>query len=232
MVEYRIESFVEFHECVQKHFVTGTYFRGVNDVETHRLIPSVVRVNSNNIENINYNDFYSEEKNAILIFKTEAQRYSKRSLTHFWDFIFLGQHHGLPTRLMDWSYNPLVALYFALEKTVSKDSAVYACDEIENVIAFDDLKRKYDDYEAINKNMFIIPDIVSPRMSAQSAIFSIQPNPFIEFKSDKLSRIIIPNGIRGELLETLNKYGIHRKALFPDLDGLSKWLKWLKFRNL
>lgn len=231
MQEYKIKSFADFHRCIQEYFITGTFYRGINNIIEHKLIPSIGRFLSNDNKQIDLKTFHEEERNALLIFRTEGQKFSEMPLTNFWDFIFLGQHHGLPTRLMDWTYNPLVALYFALEHPVDTDSAVYACDEIKT-IAFDDLKKHFKKYDDIDQNMFIIPNNVTPRMSAQSAIFSIQPNPSTEFVNDNLSRIIIPNGIREELRETLNKYGIHRKSLFPDLDGLSAWIKWLKFRNM
>lgn len=229
MKEYNIKSFTDFHEYIYKNFPTGIFYRGVTNSKEHKLIPSVGRTDSAKINT--RKNFLIEEQHAITIFKTECQRYSDKSLNNFWEFIFLGQHHGLPTRLLDWSYNPLVALYFAVEKPIDTDSAVYICNEI-NTTTFDILTKNYNNYNDIDYDMFIIPKNLSTRMSVQSAIFSIQKNPLVELTNDNLSKIIIPNNIRNELKEILNFYGINRKSLFPDLDGLSQWINWLKFRNM
>jgi len=47
-----------------------------------------------------------------------------------WEWLFLMQHHRLPTRLLDWTENPLVGLYFALDKPSGVDGAVWCLDPI------------------------------------------------------------------------------------------------------
>ncbi|MEI7107976.1 FRG domain-containing protein [Pectobacterium versatile] len=41
------------------------------------------------------------------------------------DMMMVSQHYGLPTRLIDWSLNPLIALYFATEESLDKDACVF-----------------------------------------------------------------------------------------------------------
>jgi hypothetical protein len=164
-----------------------------------------------------------EERAILRLFKEQAFPYLAFNPGNDWGWLAIAQHHGLPTRLLDWTRNPLVAAYFAVEHEHDADSIVYAYRNnrhIKTETAGDPFERK-----AVGK---FIPRHVTQRITAQTGLFTIHPEPQAPLEPAAVDRLIIKKSYRKALKHTLFRYGIHRASLFPDLDGLSRHIEWMR----
>jgi hypothetical protein len=84
----------------------------------------------------------------------------------------MAQHHGLPTRLLDWSHNPIIAAYFSVTSSKNKIARIYAVKPA-NFIDVNKFESPFD----IKDNSFLYPPISTNRIELQKGIFSIHPLP-------------------------------------------------------
>ena len=235
-----LTAFQRFLEWTERFKGRTVVFRGVDDVR--QMWPAAVRsFFRSRGETPGANDeetlaaFRDYERALFANFRREAILLTEHMPRDDWQWLAVAQHYGLPTRLLDWSRSPLVALYFAVSHgDGSEPSSVYAYDwgpvgrEVGTIDpAAEPLRSPLDYADEIGR---FAPPIISKRMAEQEGVFTIQGNPLRaidEVAGDRLQRHEIEPGERDGVLIDLFRLGISASSLFRDLPGLAETLRWV-----
>ncbi len=216
MKSYTITDIDDLHRYLSKYRKSTRYkYRGQSDI-SWKLCPNVGR---GNIQKRNDYELFRQ-------WKRRAIAYLGKTDYNDWDYLAIAQHNGLPTRLLDWTHNPLVAVFFACNSNYEKDGSVFIYKP--NHFITDEFDSPFE-YKS-SKVGFYQPISSSNRIINQFGYFSVHSNPS-EGLDDKnkdglLNQIIIPKELKKDIVFHLNQYGISDLSLFPDLNGLANYLKW------
>jgi hypothetical protein len=168
-----------------------------------------------------YNE--NDESSIIAMFKQQAMPYLSSPPRTEIEWLTIAQHHGLPTRLLDWTDSLLVAAWFAVERSEdSADGAIWVTREISAVS-----EKDFNNPIRISGPKSYRPPHINSRIGAQGSVLVICPKPTTELRPQFIKKIVISNHAKFTLRKRLNACGINRRALFPDLAGLCDHLGWL-----
>ena len=210
----RAESWLGFQQLVEPKLDGSWLFRGVSSVR-HLLIPSIGRA----IESVPYSK--AAEVALFEKYRREALPYmsSEIAADDHWGWLALAQHHGLPTRLLDWSESPFVALFFAVWGNDEEDAGLYMIKRP----APAPLETKHP-FE-VTKDCFFYPSHLTRRIVAQSGLFTAHVDPCRPYEAISVEQIVIGAGVKRDFRRKLDAIGLHSAAIYADLDGLSRRLR-------
>jgi len=222
-------------------------YRGQSN-NTWSLLPSLLRhsrplaLEGGKIRDIEATLFYE--------FQARARELHQRPLSG-WDTLFFMRHHGVATRILDWTEVLGVALYFAVHGADGNATPrvwllnPYALNEdsfkVRDLVApqfLTDNRGKMRDYGLFllkkyprnfgwNHPVALYPLQLSDRLHAQRGYFTIHGediSPLEEISPNVVRFVDIPTNLIEKIKLHLDSLGISTYLLFPDLDGLARYL--------
>ena len=154
------------------------------------------------------------------------------------DWLAIAQHHGMPTRLLDWSGSALTALWFAINEPAPSKSAAAVW-----MLTYDQNDLMSESERArplgVRRTALVRPRHVTRRITAQDGWFTLHRShwgdaespPFVALETNidykkKLFYVSIPNDAFGPMRMQLAQAGVTSAVLFPDLAGVASYVAW------
>jgi len=212
MHTYELDSVSSLIKRLEKHNKSFCY-RG--QAKDWPLIPSIGRVGRGGFDEI-----LQFEQYIMAEFRRLASPYLEKPPQSMAEWVLHAQHHGLPTRLLDWTTNPLKALYFAVENGGAEEDAVLWSSDAYAI----EWNEEFPNFAA-QSTYFHRPTHLNRRIIAQESIFQVFP--LIE-KQDvidppdmddidifgRVEKFIIPAAKKADIKEVLDQIGINTLSIY------------------
>lgn len=209
MEEKIIKSLSDYHNLVSIY--NFPLYRGVSDSD-YKLIPKIGRR-----WNLSSELLIGIEQMMLDKFKSGAYRHLEKIPKSNLEWLTIAQHYGANTRLLDWTTNPLVALYFACRVNDKSHGSVYCSGQPKK------LEKKYfENPFSVEGVWYVEPVISSERISNQRSIFTISEKTLDELTEGVVLKIIIDSSFKKIIISQLNTYGISEISLFPGIEGAAR----------
>jgi FRG domain len=236
---YKLHSWDAFLKAITTTAYSNWAFRGERDA-SWPLYSSLSRYLQNFW--VASRAWPDQEDRILRIFKRKAHQFLDKPPAADDDFQWLAlmQHHGAPTRLIDFTWSPYVAAFFAMERALG-DSVVWAMNPARIDGGRNPQPTRIDPRIGGNFRRYFVkgrrriiwmgePHTMNSRLIAQSGTFvvpGVLDMPMEEILKDTdqeniLAKFVLTGAVRETAMRELYRMNITYATLFPDLDGLAR----------
>lgn len=219
MIRHVATAFADYLDIVSGYLDGSWYFRGHAD-QAWPLVPSAGR------PDVLGGRTYDPAREIALFaqFRWEASRFDLKPMEDI-EMLALARHHRLPTRLLDWSANPLTAAFFTMSGAPKADGLVH-CIRVKESALLRNVADPFSPGVASTPVLIEVPPRHA-RVTAQQGIFSLHPDPTAVWKPSVTAGVIdyatcrIPALSKPKFERALWHLDFNDQRLMADLDGLS-----------